>query len=167
MTTSRFSNEELYALRNKIPVSILIEKALGISCRTTEGVFRFLCPLCNEFNTAVNSKTNLARCFRCEKNFNTIDLVMLIKKTDFVNTIRFLKNYRENTPTENHPKPQSAEGKNQDPQHIGDILKSIITPRPIIESFESGEGVCERILAIEQKIEYLAHQIEEISKGFE
>jgi len=167
MTTKRFSNQELYRLRNKIPVSFLIEKALGIPCRTTEGVFRFLCPLCNEFNTAVNSRTNLARCFRCEKNFNTIDLVMLIKKTDFVNSIRFLKNYRTNSPTENHPKPQSAKEKNQDPQHIGNILKSILPPRPIIEPFESKEGLCERILAIEQKLEYLAHQIEEISKTFQ
>ena len=167
MTTRRFSNQELYSLRNKIPVSILIEKVLGIPSRMTEGVFRFLCPLCNEFNTAVNSKTNLARCFRCEKNFNTIDLVMLIKKTDFVNTIRFLKNYRKNTPTENHPKPQSAEDKNQDPQHIGDILKSIIPPRPIIEPFESIKSVCEHILAIEQKLEYLAHRIEEMGKTFE
>ena len=167
MTTRRFSNQELYSLRNKIPVSILIEKVLGIPSRTTEGVFRFLCPLCNEFNTAVNSRTNLARCFRCEKNFNTIDLVMLIKKTDFVNTIRFLKDYRKNTPTKSHPKPQTAEDKNQDPQHIGDILKSIIPSRPIIEPFESGEGVSERILAIEQKIEYLTHQIEEISTRLE
>jgi len=167
MTTRRFSNQELYSLRNKISVSILIEKVLRIPSRTTEGVFRFLCPLCNEFNTAVNSKTNLARCFRCEKNFNTIDLVMLINKTDFVNTIRFLKNYRKNTPTKNHPKPQSTDDKNQDPQHIGGILKSIIPPRPIIEPFESDEGVCERILALEQKLEYLAHQIEEITTRFE
>ena len=84
MTTRRFSNQELYSLRNKIPVSILIEKVLGIPSRTTEGVFRFLCPLCNEFNTAVNSRTNLARCFSCEKNFNTIDLAMLITKTDLL-----------------------------------------------------------------------------------
>jgi len=167
MTTRRFSNQELYSLRNKIPVSILIENALRIPSRMTEGAFRFLCPLCNEFNTAVNSRTNLARCFRCEKNFNTIDLVMLIKKTDFVNTIRFLKDYRKNTPAENHPKPQSAKDKNQDPQHIGDILKSIIPPRPIIEPFESIESVCEHILAIEQKLEYLAHRIEEMSKTFE
>jgi DNA primase len=167
MTTRRFSNQELYSLRNKIPVSILIENALRIPSRMTEGAFRFLCPLCNEFNTAVNPKTNLARCFRCEKNFNTIDLVMLIKKTDFVNSIRFLKDYRKNTPTANHPQPQSAEEKNQDPQHIGDILKSIIPPQPSIESFDSSENVCERILSIEQKLEYLAHRIEEICKAFE
>lgn len=166
MSTRRFSNQELYSLRNKIPVDILIEKALGIPSRTTDDGFRFLCPLCNEFNTAVNPKTNLARCFRCKKNFNTIDLVMLVKKTDFVNTVHFLKNYRENIRTQYHPKPDTPEDKNQHPQHIGDILKSLISTRPN-ESFESSESVCERILAIEQKLEYLAHRIEEIRKGFD
>jgi hypothetical protein len=48
----------------------------------TKGCFRFLCPLCNGFDTAVNPKTNLARCFRCEKNFNTIDLVMFLQSID-------------------------------------------------------------------------------------
>ena len=167
MTTKRFSNQELYSLRNKIPVAILIEKALGIPCRTTEGVFRFLCPLCNEFTTAVNSITNLARCFRCEKNFNTIDLVMLIKKMDFVNTIAFLDDYLKSIPTENHPIPESAEDKNQHPQHIGDILKSVIPPRPVPGPLESSKSVNERIVAIEQKIEYLAHRIEEISTRLE
>ena len=153
-------------MRNKIPAAILIEKVLRIPSRTTEGVFRFLCPLCNEFTTAVNSKTNLARCFRCKKNFNTIDLVMLVKKMDFVNTIGFLKDYLKSIPTENRPRPESIEDKNQYPQHIGGILKSIIPPQPVMEFFESSKSVDERILAIEQKLEYLAHQIEEISKAF-
>ncbi|MBW2250382.1 MAG: hypothetical protein JRF60_07060 [Deltaproteobacteria bacterium] len=167
MTSRRFSNQELYSLRNKIPVAILIEKVLGIPSRTTEGVFRFLCPLCNEFNTAVNSKTNLARCFRCEKNFNTIDLIMLEKKLDFVNTIDFLKDCLKSIPNQNHPRPESVKDETQHPQHIGGILKSIIPPRVVPGPFESSESVDERILAIEQKLEYLAHRIEEISKAFE
>jgi hypothetical protein len=57
-----------------------------------DGFFRFLCPLCNEFQTAVNPNTNLARCFRCEKNFNTIDLVMAVKKCGFKDSVLFLKN---------------------------------------------------------------------------
>ncbi|MDY6972799.1 MAG: CHC2 zinc finger domain-containing protein [Thermodesulfobacteriota bacterium] len=166
MTSRRFSNQHLYNLRNKIPVAIMIEKGLKIPCRTTEGVFRFLCPSCNEFNTAVNSKTNLARCFRCEKNFNTIDLVMLVKKMDFVNTISFLNDYLKNIPTEHHPRHQNVEDKNQHPQHIGGILKSIIPHQPVMEPFESSKRVNERIVAIEQKLEYLAHQIKEISKAF-
>lgn len=167
MSTRRFSNEELYALRNKIPVAILIEKVLGIPSRTTEGVFRFLCPLCNEYNTAVNSKTNLARCFRCEKNFNTIDLVMLVKKTTFVNTIHFLEDYRTNMPTQTHAEPHIAKDNNQHPQHVGDIVKSIIPSQPDTRPLESNESVRRRILMIEQKLEYLTHRIEEINKALE
>lgn len=91
-------------MRNEIPVDILIEKALGIPSRFTDGCFRFLCPLCNEFNTAVNPETNLARCFCCEKNFNTIDLVMIVRKSDFVKTISFLKKYLKGNQIEKHPK---------------------------------------------------------------
>jgi hypothetical protein len=89
-----FSSSQLYAMRNEINIEMLIEKTLGIPSRVTKGCFRFLCPLCNGFDTAVNPKTNLARCFRCEKNFNTIDLVMLIRKTNFVQSVSLPRSYR-------------------------------------------------------------------------
>jgi DNA primase len=165
MNTQRFSPEELYALRNQIPVAALIEKGLGMPSRTSEGVFRFLCPLCHEFNTAVNPKTNLARCFGCGRNFNTIDLVMLVKKTDFVNTIRFLENYRTSMPT--HPEPEMAKDSSHHPQHLGDILNSIVPFQPDNRPSESNQSVRKRILRIEQKLEYLAHQIEEMNKAIE
>jgi DNA primase len=91
MTKRCFSSSQLYAMRNEINIEMLIEKTLGIPSQVTKGCFRFLCPLCNGFDTAVNPKTNLARCFRCEKNFNTIDLVMLIRKTNFVQSVKFLQ----------------------------------------------------------------------------
>ncbi|MBW2438478.1 MAG: hypothetical protein JRF29_14430, partial [Deltaproteobacteria bacterium] len=103
MTTRRFSSQELYHLRNDIPVEALIKNALQIPWRNTQGYFRFLCPRCKEFNTAVNPATNLARCFRCEKNFNTIDLVMRITQSDFVKSIRFLKDYQKNMTEQSPP----------------------------------------------------------------
>lgn len=86
-----FSSKELYELRNSIPVDVLIETKLGIPAKISEGVFRFLCPLCNEFQTGVNPKTNLSRCFRCEKNFNTIDLVMTCRSIGFVESVKYLQ----------------------------------------------------------------------------
>jgi len=80
MTNRCFSSSQLYALRNEISIRVLIEKTMRIPCRVAKGCFRFLCPVCNGFDTAVNPETNLARCFRCEKNFNTIDLVMLVRQ---------------------------------------------------------------------------------------
>lgn len=88
---NRFSSRELFDLRNNIPVDILIRDHLQIPSKIRDGSFRFLCPLCNEFQTAVNPATNLARCFRCEKNFNTIDLVMEIKGYGFRDCVLFLK----------------------------------------------------------------------------
>jgi DNA primase len=87
----QFSSEELSALRNRIPIQILIAETLGIPSKEIEGVFRFLCPKCREFQTAVNPKTNLSRCFRCQQNFNTIEIVMKDKQINFVQSVKFLK----------------------------------------------------------------------------
>ncbi len=95
MTKRGFSSQQLYTLRNDINVQVLIEETLRIPGRVTEGCFRFLCPLCNAFDTAVNPKTNLARCFRCEKNYNTIDLVMIIRQADFVQSVKFLQSIHQ------------------------------------------------------------------------
>jgi len=62
----KFSSQELFELRNFIPMEMLIREQLEIPSKISEGVFRFLCPICNEFQTAVNPTSNLARCFRCE-----------------------------------------------------------------------------------------------------
>lgn len=88
---NKFSSQELFGLRNNIPVDMLIRDHLQIPSKIRDGYLRFLCPLCNEFQTAVNPATNLARCFRCEINFNTIDLVMEIKGYGFRDSVLFLK----------------------------------------------------------------------------
>ena len=86
----RISGELLRKLRNDIPIEILIARILKIPSKYSEGYFRFLCPLCNEFNTATKKQTNLARCFRCNKNFNPIDLVMTYNEKPFLDTVKFL-----------------------------------------------------------------------------
>lgn len=88
---NRFPSRELFELRNNIAVDMLIRDQLQIPSKIRDGYFRFLCPWCNEFQTAVNPVTNLARCFRCEKNYNTIDLVMEIKGYGFRDSVLFLK----------------------------------------------------------------------------
>jgi DNA primase len=88
-----YTKDTLYRLRNKIPITKLIVDILDISTKTQDGYLRFLCPLCSEFMTACNPKTNLARCFRCEQNFNTIDLTMLVKRMPFKEAVRFLLNF--------------------------------------------------------------------------
>ena len=87
----KFSSSELFELRNAIPVEILIQNILRVPSKTSEGVFRFLCPICNEFQTGINPNVNLVRCFRCERNFNAIDLVMENQGCGFKESVLFLK----------------------------------------------------------------------------
>ena len=103
MTKRCFSSSQLYTLRNDINVQVLIEQTLRIPSRMTQGCFRFLCPLCNGYDTAVNPKTNLARCFRCEKNFNTIDLVMAVRQMNFVDSVRFLQTIAQKSSIDHYP----------------------------------------------------------------
>ena len=86
----RISRELLKKLRNDIPIEILIARILKIPSKYSEGYFRFLCPICNEFNTATKKQTNLARCFRCNKNFNPIDIVMTYHEINFLDSVKFL-----------------------------------------------------------------------------
>ena len=87
----RYAKEMLRELRNDLPIAILIADILGLPAKTADGKFRFLCPLCSGFDTATNPKTNLARCFTCRKNFNTIDITMTVKRKNFREAVQFLR----------------------------------------------------------------------------
>jgi hypothetical protein len=193
MTKRRFTNHELYALRNDIPIDALIEKALCIPSRVAEGHFRFLCPLCKEFSTAVNPETNLARCFRCEENFNTIDLVMTIRKLDFVESIRFLQDYHKSvsvSQSDNYRKATTgstthkgtrmkrvdrSENLNNSPVHIRNILDQVTALKcdetsgshsvDQTKSIPVQQNMLnDRILKLEKKVDYMGHQIKNILK---
>lgn len=86
-----FTRRQLFRLRNQIPVEHLL-RHLDWPCKRRQGRFCFVCPRCGESLTAVNPSTNLGRCFRCEQNFNPIDLVMWIRDIDFVEAVHFLEN---------------------------------------------------------------------------
>ena len=92
--SNRLPPEMLRRLRNKIPITLVIAEFLKLPTKVSEGTFRFLCPLCTEFITATNPKTNLARCFLCEKNFNPIDMVMVVKQVSFSKAVDYLKSIK-------------------------------------------------------------------------
>ena len=85
------TKEHLRQLRNRIEIIPLIADVLELIYKTHDGRFRFMCPLCHDFDTAVNTDTNLARCFRCQRNFNPIDMVMTVKRYSFMQAVRFLE----------------------------------------------------------------------------
>lgn len=89
-----FTKETLHRLRNEVLITQVIQ-VLDIPFKTRDGYLRFLCPLCNEFMTACHPKTNLGRCFRCQRNFNPIDLVMVVKGMCFQEAVRFLLDYEQ------------------------------------------------------------------------
>lgn len=92
--TRRFSAGLLRSLRNDFPIARVLE-VLELPVKISDGYVRFLCPKCREFNTATKRETNLARCFRCEENFNPIDLVMLVRRVNFIDAVEFLIDLRQ------------------------------------------------------------------------
>lgn len=89
------TKEELRILRNEVPINLIIADVLDIPWKVSEGYFRFLCPLCSEFNSSTNPKTNLARCFACKTNFNPIDMTMAVKKYRFIDAVDFVRTIRD------------------------------------------------------------------------
>jgi DNA primase len=85
----RIREAELRQLRNDVDIVELV-RHLGVPWKRSDGYFRFLCPICGEFNTATNPRTNLGRCFRCYENFNPIDLVMRVERLSFLDAVGFL-----------------------------------------------------------------------------
>jgi len=89
---SFYTDDFLKMLRNQIKIDRVID-LLMLQTRHGRNLLRFRCPLCDRFHTATNLKTNLGRCFECEKNFNPIDLVMVATGRDFIGTVEFLKQH--------------------------------------------------------------------------
>jgi len=87
----RYSADYLRRLRNQIPINVVISDLLNLELRLDHELLRSRCPLCDNFHTATNHKTNLARCFDCCKNFNPIDLVMTVGKCGFLDAVKILK----------------------------------------------------------------------------
>jgi len=168
MAEKSFSRHELFILRNDIGIDMLIKEVLHVPCENLKGRFSFLCPLCRGYNTGVNYKTNLARCFDCEKNFNTIDLVMVTRQLDFVASVRFLKKLHDSRSvnTVGHDANRAA--------HIGPIIDDMIksadgaaekTPAQNAQNISADKELSARILRLEQKTAALSLQVDKLLKA--
>ena len=89
--SNRYDANFLRKLRNEIPIDRVIINFLKLEARNVKNILRFRCPLCDNFHTATNDQTNLARCFDCKVNFNPIDLVITVEKCSFVDAVERLK----------------------------------------------------------------------------
>jgi len=89
--STHYTADFLRMLRNQIPINEVIIDLLNLEVRNNHELLRFRCPLCDNFHTATNHKTNLARCFDCKNNFNPIDLVMTVENCGFLEAVKILK----------------------------------------------------------------------------
>ncbi|MEA1883280.1 MAG: hypothetical protein U9N62_02005 [Thermotogota bacterium] len=182
MKQRRFSDQELFAIRNHISIKMVIEDILCIPSKISHGAFRFQCPLCDKFNTAINHRTNLARCFLCKKNFNPIDIVMAVKKMTFVETVNLLKKYKNNLSSNKKQAPQDTSSPSinagtpvtwhkacKDMVVIGDTLPDLMrkdkTEKQRIDkadSYAPSPQLPNIITNLEQNIQFLSQQIEQL-----
>jgi len=88
------SRQRMRRLRNEVSIDQVLS-ALDVPTKVRDGHVRFLCPICREFNTATNPRTNLGRCFRCEKNFNPIDLAMVVDNGTFLDAVAYVSELLE------------------------------------------------------------------------
>ena len=135
----RFSKHELFKLRNSININMLIYEILKIPSKVSRGRLRFLCPVCSQFNTSTKRETNLARCFGCTRNFNTIEMVMVTKKLDFIQSAQFLQGLLP----ENKSKEMKANKPSSNPQIQGSssfqIRKEPVAMETLIKNIGIGK----------------------------
>jgi len=86
-----FTRDYLRRIRNEIPVISLLQR-LDWPSKYREGDLFFLCPhpRCKEFLVKKTPEENLGHCFACDRNFNPIDLTILIEQVEFKDAIAIL-----------------------------------------------------------------------------
>ena len=159
--TRRFSQQELYELRNRVPITDLMQHVLTVPRRSQKGEQRYECPICDGYDTSVHKDHNLLRCFDCKRNFNPIDLVMNCLKRDFVESVNWLKQQQANRVYVEDP--VGPREKINQAVHIGQILRDTLPARPDHKTIsESKQGIDGRVDALENKIDRLFGLVAEL-----
>ncbi len=161
----RFTQKQLWTVRNQIPIEQLIETQLHIPVRRDYKRLRFCCPVCHQYDTSVLYPKNLARCFGCQKNFNTIELTMQWAKYGFVQSVLWLQSL--NTAPTDTRKDQSTP-KRHSFTHISEIIPKImptknptaLNPQPPAHH----PTIVQRVDQMEKKIDTLDQKLDQLLK---
>jgi len=168
MSPRRFSPQQLRYLRNQIPIASVIP-----SINRDDGNRpRFDCPLCGGRDTAINTSTNLARCFGCKKNFNPIEMVMAARRLSFVDAVNLLLEQchkPQKTPTDHMPinsnrlwaPPCSGNPNQSRPTALSDIIPSVIGN---IRQSQSPEKYCDGCKRLEQSFADIQQRLSQIER---
>ncbi len=163
----RFTDSQLWTLRNQIPIEQLIETQLRIPVKRDNNRLRFSCPLCHQYDTSILYPKNLARCFSCQKNFNTIELTMQWAKLDFVKSVLWLQTCLQtpNTHPINARKDQGGP-KRHSFTHISEIIPKILPQiKPTVsKSHHLEPTIVKRVDQMEKKIDTLDHKLDQLLK---
>lgn len=149
----RLSKQLLHDLRNRIPVQGLITEHLGIRHRMDACLFRFECPVCGAFHTSVKTDKNLARCFECKINFNPIDIVMAVRKTDFHQSADFLASLLASGPDKkpHHRKPGGL-----------CTIKQILVKSNLSGALPEPTNLESRIASLEKQVEQIKYRMDQL-----
>jgi len=177
MKKRRFSDRQLYILRNHMPIGAVIEKILCIPTKLSEGAFRFRCPLCSRFNTAINPVTNLARCFHCQTSFNPIDMVMAVQNIGFGEAVTLLEKCMDTLADDknmNHPAHSLPSRASNKPVALASILSTFMQqeqpdpdrPDKIDSSSPQPTASSDHITKLQQDMHRISEQIDQLKKIF-
>lgn len=84
-----FNAQSLRYIRNQIDLKSLASY-LGIQMKVKNNQCWFVCPKCAKLKASFQKNQNLARCWKCNIRYNTIDLVMAHFNMNFTEAVMFL-----------------------------------------------------------------------------
>ena len=161
--TRRFSPQELTFLRNRVPISCVIETLLDFPTRSTNGKLSFACPVCGAFDTSINAAHNLVRCYACRKIVNPIELVMHQLKIDFVDSVKWLKKRISAAQAQNTTPEKKAQ-----PATIGDIMADMMSALPDGETnTPCSVSITQRISQLQHSVRHLYRVIDELRSSLD
>jgi len=156
----RYSPNKLTFLRNRIPITYVIETLLELPTHYNHGKLSFACPVCGDFDTSINAAHNLARCFTCRQNYNPIELVMHQLRIDFVESVKWLKNRMPIASSQNRT---SSASDNLQPTCVSDILADMMPAlSPGKYYTPSPKSISQRLSDLEHSVRHLYRVIDEL-----
>jgi len=84
-----FKAQSLKYLRNRIKLKDLALH-LGIQVKVKDNQCWFVCPQCLELKASFQKNQNLARCWKCNTRYNSIELVMAHFNINFRQAVIYL-----------------------------------------------------------------------------
>ena len=97
-----FDAKSLRHIRNQIDLKSLA-CYLGIRMKVKDNQCWLVCPKCNRLKASFQKNQNLARCWKCNTRYNSIELVMAYFNINFREAVMFLMDQERQFPRGDKP----------------------------------------------------------------